>query len=70
MFNSFAKYKQDIPKLLFQSEFKQILNNQIESISSLHYPLHLLKSGKILEQCAAAICLLLNLSKSFVYTVK
>lgn len=62
MFHLFSKYKHDIPKLLFQSEFKQILNNWIESISYLHYTLNLFRKNT----WRMSYCL----SKSFVYTVK
>ena len=74
MLHLFAKYKYDIPKLLFQVEFKQILNNRIES-NLLIYTMEIMFtlaqiSEKTLEECAVVICLLLTLSKSFIYTVK
>ena len=73
MFHLFAKYKYDIPKLLFQVEFKQILNDWINLLFALHFTLVQVqkkKKKKTLEECAAVICLLLTLSNTFVYIVK
>ena len=70
MFHLIANYKYDIPKLLFQVVFKQILNNRIESISSLLYTLDLLNFRKNTGRMCCCYLFIPNFRESFVYTVK